>query len=181
MAAGSYVALLRGINVGGKNKLPMKDLAAIFTAAGCSDVQTYIQSGNVIFHAAPSVIKTLVKKISTAIETDFGMKIPVVIFSAEEMQHAVKGNPYRKEDPEGKALHIIFLADKASAAAAKNLDPMRSHPDRFHLRERNIYLHLPNGVARTKLTNAYFDKALATVTTQRNWATTLKLLEMMQA
>ena len=177
-----YVALLRGINVGGKNSLPMKELAALFTAAGCKDVKTYIQSGNVVFRASPAVVKTLAKKISAGIEAGFGMKIPVVILSAEEMQRAVKGNPYLKEaNPNLIALHVLFLADEAAADAAKKLDAMRSYPDRFHVKGRSIYLHLPNGGARTKLTNAYFDKALATVTTQRNWATTLKLLEMMQA
>lgn len=131
----TYVALLRGINVGGKNKLPMKELAAMFIAAGCKDVKTYIQSGNVVFRAMPAAVKTLAKKIAAAIEAEFGLKIPVVLFSLAEMQQAVKGNPYLKEmSPEDKALHVMFLEAAAVADAIKKLDAARSHPDRFQVK-----------------------------------------------
>src|SRR5581483_3195326 len=92
-----YVALLRGINVGGKNLLPMKELAAMFERAGCSEVRTYIQSGNVVFAASASVVKTLAEKIGAQIEKQFGFRAPVVLRSADELRAAIRDNPYVKK------------------------------------------------------------------------------------
>lgn len=174
-----HVALLRGINVGGKNKLPMKDLAAMFTAAQCTDVRTLIQSGNVVFHAPATVVRKLPDAITTAIEKRFGYKIPVVIRSAEEFTLAVARNPYVKRAVDERFLHVSFLAEEPIAGAIAGLDAARSAPDVFHVTGREIYLHLPNGAGKTKLTNAYFDSRLKTVSTMRNWATVRKILAMM--
>ena len=174
------LALLRGINVGGKNKLPMKDLAAIFAGAGCADVRTFIQSGNVIFRATPAVLKNLGPKVSAAIEKQFGLRIPIVLLSRQELAAGVKSNPFAVKGADEKALHLYFLGNAASKENIASLDAGRSPGDSFHVKGRSIYLHLPQGMARTKLTNAYFDKQLGTVSTARNWATTLKLLAMMQ-
>ena len=95
------------------------------------------------------------------------------------MAQAVRDNPFLKAGLPQQMLHVYFLADMPSSDAVKSLDPQRSAPDAFHISGREIYLHLPNGMARTKLTNAYFDSKLKTVCTARNWATVLKLLEMM--
>jgi len=182
----TYVALLRGINVGGKNILPMKDLAAMFVAAGCTGVRTYIQSGNVIFSAPAAKVGKLAEQISAAIAKRFGYRIPVIVRTSEDLSQAIRDNPFVKSggvgkgDVDEKPLHIYFLADAPSAAALAGLDPNRSAPDVFHVRAREIYLHLPNGMARTKLTNAYFDSKLSTVSTARNWATVQKLLELMK-
>lgn len=173
-----HVALLRGINVGGKNSLPMKDLAAMFERAGCGSVRTYIQSGNVVFDAPAPLIKTLAAKIAGDIEKRFGFRAPVVLRSAAELDDAVRANPFVKKAADPKALHVYFLAGQPDAKAIAALDPARSSPDAFEVRGREIYLHLPNGMARTKLTNAYFDSKLSTVSTARNWATIQKLLEM---
>lgn len=170
-----HVALLRGINVGGKNKLPMKDLAAIFTAAGAKNVTTFIQSGNVIFEGSP---KTLCAKVEKAIESQFGFRVPIAFRSAEQLEKAVKENPFLHEHED--FLHVVFLADLPTAAAVKSLDPARSPGDRFHVLGQEIYLHVPNGMARTKITNAWLDAKLSTVSTARNWRTTLKLLELAQ-
>jgi len=170
-----HVALLRGINVGGKNIVSMKDLAALFTAAGCRDVTTYIQSGNVIFTAPAPVLK----KLPAAISNAYG--VPAVIRSQEELAAAVRGNLYLAEgvDPiDPKTLHIMFLAGRPSASAVAALEPDRSPPCRFHVKGQDIYLHLPSGVAKTKITNAWIDSKLSTVSTMRNWTTVLKLLEL---
>lgn len=177
----TYVALLRGINVGGKNKLPMKDLAGMFTQAGCSDVRTYIQSGNVIFRAPDSVARKIPGGISQRIEESAGYRIPVVLRTAEELRNAVAANPFIAADAPEKTLHVYFLANAPDSKKIESLDPGRSLPDTFHVSGREIYLQLPNGMARTKLTNVYFDSKLATVSTARNWNTVLQLLERMQA
>lgn len=167
-----HVALLRGINVGGKNLVPMKVLAEAFVKAGCRDVVTYIQSGNVVFSASATVLK----KLPGLISETFG--VPVVIRSHEQLAAAIGKNPYLKEGADEKTLHLVFLADTPESEAIAKLDPDRSPPDRFHVVEREIYLHAPNGLGRSKLTNAWMDSKLSTVSTARNWATVKKLMEM---
>ena len=175
-----YVALLRGINVAGNNMLPMKDLARMFAAAGCTNVRTYIQSGNVIFDA-PRGASGIADKITAGIETRFGFRIPVILRTSAELRKIILDNPFITAGVEQKWLHVYFLAGTPNAGAIAGLDASRSAPDAFQVRGQEIYLHLPNGMGRTKLTNAYFDSRLSTTCTARNWATVLKLYEMMQA
>jgi uncharacterized protein (DUF1697 family) len=174
-----HVAFLRGINVGGKNKLPMADLSAMFVAARCTDVETYIQSGNVVCRATPTIAGTLPALIAGAILKRFGYKIPVVMRSAGELRGVVRGNPFLAAATDADTLHVSFLADVPRPACVAALDARRSAPDEFSVRGQEIYLRLPNGVARSKLTNAYFDAKLGTTSTLRNWRTVLKLLERM--
>lgn len=174
-----HLALLRGINVGGKNPLPMKDLARLFADAGCVNVQTYIQSGNVIFETTRSAAK-LSEMVRAEIERCFGYQVPVILRTAEQMRNAVRNNPFLAAGADENALHVYFLADLPKARDVAGLDASRSAPDAFHVRGQEIYLHLPNGMARTKLTNAYFDSKLSTACTARNWATVLKLAALME-
>ena len=177
MSASTHVALLRGVNVGGKNCVPMKDLAEIFAKAGCGDVRTYIQSGNVVFRATPAIAEGVPSRITAQIAKRFACQVPVVLRTAEQFAVAVRSNPFREVPQE--ALYVYFLAGVPDAARAAQLDPGRSKPDAFIVHGREIYLHLPNGMGRSKLTNAYFDSKLATTSTARNWRTVLKLLELM--
>ncbi len=174
----TYIALLRGINMGGKNKLPMAALAALFADAGCTDVRTYIASGNVVFRATPSKAAKLAADIAARIEKSFGLKVPVVLRSAEELAAVVNGNPFLQAGLPDTNLHVMFLADTPGADKLALLDPNRSPGDRFEVRGREIFLHLPNGVADCKLANQWFDSRLKTVSTGRNWRTVLKLHEM---
>jgi uncharacterized protein (DUF1697 family) len=175
----TMVALLRGINVGGKHSLPMQQLTEIFAEAKCADVRTYIQSGNVIFSASTAVIEGISECIAKKIEQRFGFVSPVILRTTEQMAQAVRDNPFVRAGLPQQTLYAYFLADLPTADAIKNLDPKRSAPDAFRVLDRQVYLHLPNGMARTKLTNAYFDSKLSTVSTARNWATVLALLQMM--
>ena len=181
-----HLALMRGINVGGKNMLPMKDLAKIFTAAGCGNVQTFIQSGNVIFDATPQLAIKLPGLISAQVAKRFGFQIPVVVRTHDQLQEIFAGNPFLKAGADADLLHVMFLADLPDPGAVASLDPQRSPPDEFIVQGREIFLRLPDGVAGRqrrgsdcKLTNSYFDSKLATVSTSRNWRTVTKLLEMM--
>ena len=175
-----YVALLRGVNVGGKNKLPMADLRDIFTAAGCAAVQTYIQSGNVVFEAAQDLAERVPEIVTRAIRRRFGYETAVVMRSSEELRQVVASNPFDTSgDP--RFLHVAFLEDTPGAEAVSRLDPQRSPPDTFAVRGRNVHLHYPNGVARSKLTNEYLAAQLQTASTMRNWRTVLSLLEMVDA
>jgi uncharacterized protein (DUF1697 family) len=172
-----WVALLRGINVGGKNKLPMKELVGLFEALGCKDVRSYIQSGNVVFNTTAASARKTPARVSAGIREHWGYDIPVVLRSARELRAAVKRSPFAGHaDP--AHLAFIFLATRPSATRISTLDPDRSPPDRFEVLGSEIHIHIPNGAARSKLTNQYFDSRLSTVGTARNWRTVHKLIEL---
>ena len=134
----------------------MSDLVAVFEAAGCRDVTTYIQSGNVIFRAADRLAERLPGMISKGIRERFNLNAPVVIRSAGELALIAGDNPFLKAGADPKTVHVLFLAATPAAEDAAALNPSRSPGDAFVVRGREIFLHLPNGVARTKLTNDYF-------------------------
>jgi uncharacterized protein (DUF1697 family) len=175
--AGVHVALLRGVNVGGANKLAMSDLKAIFAAAGCSHVETLIQSGNVVFEAPAAIVGGLAALVAGQIQQRHGIATPVILRSGDEWRAIVKANPFPSAGADAALLHVMCLKDRPAAADIAALDPQRSPPDEFVVRDRQIYLRLPNGVARSKLTNSYFDKALRTIGTLRNWRTMTRLCE----
>ena len=172
------LALLRGINVGGKRKIPMKDLAEVFVQAGCSSVETYIQSGNVIFSANRTTSENLSDVLKTKIEDRFGFQVPVVLRTADQLEQTVRNNPFLKNGSDEETLHVLFLADLPHPDCVNALDPNRSSPDEFIVCGQEIYLRLPGGVAGTKLTNQYFDSKLRTIGTMRNWRTVTTLLEL---
>ena len=175
-----YLALLRGINVGGKNTLPMKDLAEMFLKAGCTEVRTFIQSGNVLFNAPAKVAKQIARTVPEQIDKRFGHRPPFVIRTAEQLAVVAANNPFLQTGAAENIVHVLFLADAPDAGRVEGLDPERSSPDAFAVRGAEMYLYLPNGGAKTKLTNAYFDSKLATISTVRNWRTVTTLLEVMK-
>ncbi len=176
----NFVALLRGVNVGGKNLLPMAELTRMFEEAGCASVLTYIQSGNVRFSASPAKAAKLPGMISARIAERFGYRTPVILRTADELGETVRNNSFLHAGAPENHLHVLFLADQPEAAAIASLDPDRSPPDAFVVRGREIYLRCPNGAGTTKLTNAWFDSRLTTISTGRNWRTVLKLFELAQ-
>ncbi len=179
--AEKYLALLRGINVGGKNKLPMKELADLCVKAGCGEVRTFIQSGNVIFSADPKLSSALPGVITGLIAERFGLKVPVMLRTTDQLVQVTDHNPFLEEGAELSTLHVVFLADQPSANAIEALDPDRSPPDTFIVRGKEIYLRLPTGVGNSKLTNAYFDGKLKTISTGRNWRTVTTLRDLMMS
>jgi uncharacterized protein (DUF1697 family) len=176
-----HVALLRGINVGGKHRVPMADLRALFEENGCRDVETFIQSGNVVFAATESALPKLARTLPMAMEKKFGFPIPLVLRTAKELAAVTKTNPYlAKSGPESNALHVVFLRDLPEKAAIAAMDPNRSPGDEFTILGRDVFVNCPKGVGQTKLTNAWFDSKLKTISTGRNWRTVLALLELSQ-
>lgn len=174
----THVALLRAINVGGRNSLPMKTLARMFEELGCKNVRTYIQSGNVVFEASDALARRVPKAIHAAIEKQCGFSVPVVVRTHAELAKVAGGHAFAKRAKDTKLLHVAFLADIPGAERIALLDPKRSPPDELEVIGRDIHLLLPKGVGRSKLTNLYFDAKLATVSTIRNFATIRKLCEM---
>lgn len=180
-STGVYVALLRGVNLGGNNKLPMTDFAEAVRRAGGFEVRTYIQSGNAVFAADRSAAESLPERIRDRLAKDCGVNVPVIIRDLEAMAAVADANPFLRAGQPPETLHVGFLADLPDPRRVAALDPKRSPGDSFEVRGREVYLHLPNGVAPSKLTSAYFDTTLGATITIRNWRTVLKLVEMMRA
>lgn len=177
-AGGVHVALLRGVNVGGKNRLPMKALVAMFCDSGCRDVRTYIQSGNVLFKAETALVRRVPALIAEGISARFGFNVPIVMRTVPELADVASNNPFLERGADPKTLHVAFLLDRPSRSSIAELEPDRSPPDEFAVHGREVYLRCPNGVARSKLTTQYFDSKLKTTSTVRNWRTVMKLLEL---
>ena len=181
---GTYIALLRGINVGGKNILPMRDLSDIFSKAGCGDVRTYIQSGNVLFTATAKCAERISSEATAQIHKRFGFQSAVVVRTRKELRAIAADNPFlsgKRDAGDAGSLHVAFLTDAADRRRIAALDPARSPGDYLEVREpgrREVYLSLGNGVARSRFSNAWLDSTLATTSTLRNWRTVLKLLEL---
>jgi uncharacterized protein (DUF1697 family) len=174
----SHVALMRGINVGGKNKLPMKELIELFVDVGCRDVRSYIQSGNVLFSGDAGLAARVRNEVPRRINDHFGYRVPVILRTAKELRDAADRHPFVAEATDTKHLHIGFLAETPADDAITSLDPARSSVDSFEVIGSEVFFRVPGGMARTKLTSDYFDRRLGTIMTVRNWRTVNKLLEM---
>lgn len=170
------IALLRAVNVGGNNLLPMKALPALFTGLGHTDPVTYIQSGNVVFRCQNPDMQAVSAALQQRIAEVFGLDVAVVTRTAAELARVVADNPFPAEG--AQALYVMFLVNLPSEQAVARVDPLRSPPDRFVVRGREVYLHLDTGAGKTRLTGAYLEKCLGTLGTARNWRTVTRLLAM---
>ena len=175
-----HVALLRAVNVGGRS-LPMAELAAIFLDLGASEVQTYIQSGNVLFAARPDDVARIVGQAVGAIRDRHGYDAPMAVRTLAELHAAIAANPFagaeRGAGPE--PLHVMYLDRLPDPARVAALDPDRSPPGRFAVVGREVFLHLPHGAGQSKLTVDWFDRQLGVTATARNWRTTQKLRDLL--
>jgi uncharacterized protein (DUF1697 family) len=174
-----YIALLRGINVGGNKRIKMEQLRKSFEALGLDRVATYIQSGNVVFKAGKGSPSSLSRRIEEKILADFGHSVSVVLRTADEMKQTIANNPFIKDrgiDP--KKLHVMFLSNVPVSSALDKLETMTMRPDRSCCLGKEIYLYLPNGTAQSTLMKTPLDRMLSVVTTTRNWNTVNQLLQM---
>ena len=176
-AENTFVALLRGVNVGGRKKIAMAELRLLFSSLGFEDVVAYIQSGNVVFSSPHGDRDHISATIEGEITAAFGMDPAVLLRTPTELEEIVKCSPYRARADSSK-VHVVFLERTPAASAAAELDPGRSPPDEFTLRGREVYLYLPNGAGRSKLTIDYFERRLGVRATARNWNTLLNLLDL---
>ena len=156
----------------------MAPLRAMFEEAGCSRVSSYIQSGNIVFEAEDELAERVPAAIAAAISRRYGYAISVVTRRADELGSVVAGNPFLRAGADPATLHVGFLADFPEPGNVAALDGDRSPPDRFAVLGREIFLHCPDGLAGTKLSNRYFEAALKTRNTVRNWRTVLALVEL---
>ena len=173
-AADVWVALLRGINVGGHRKLPMAELRGLLDSLGYADIATYIQSGNAVFTTGAD------EPAIAAILDRFGFEVPVILRGADELASIATGHPFADAEPDEAKLHVMFLAEVPDSARAL-LDAAAFVPDEAALHDRELYVHYAAGAGRSKLTTDAVERALGTSVTARNWRTVAKLAEMVAA
>ena len=174
----AYVAMLRGVNVAG-HRIKMEQLHGLCDRLGFQKVETYVQSGNIVFQAKTENPTLISKRISESILASFGFETPVILRTSKEMENVVANNPFLKEkDVDSSKLHVTFLTDVAQEGSLKTVEKLATSQDRFHPTSREIYLYCPEGYGRTKLSNNAIEKALSVTATTRNWRTTNTLLEM---
>ncbi len=175
----TFVALLRGVNVSGQKPIRMDALTDSCAAIGLTDVRTYLQSGNVVFSAPAAQAKKLAGSIRARIKKDFGHDVDVQVLSAKEITRIATSNPLQpKTGEDEKTYHVTFLAAPVSNTRFKALKLPAQTGERAVLDGDCVYLHCPHGYGKSKLTNAYFEKALAVAATTRNWRTVLALTDM---
>jgi uncharacterized protein (DUF1697 family) len=175
-----YVALLRAVNVGGRNSLPMPALREALAAAGLDDVSTVLQSGNVVFRSGKTEA-AVAKLVRATIADGFGLDTRALVRSGKELAAIAAKNPFLagRETRDPKTLHVAFLEKAPTKAATAALDPDRSPPDAFAVRGREVYLSYPSGSGRSNLTLAYLEKVLRVEGTARNWRTVRRLAELL--
>jgi uncharacterized protein (DUF1697 family) len=171
-----YVSMLRGINVGGQKKVNMNTLRELYQGLGFSNVQTYIQSGNVVFESHTTNASKIASIVSGKILESLGYGVHVFIRTRDEFQKVIEGNPLPNRD--NSKLYVIFLSDEPSSVSLKQISIARDKGEVFALRGREVYLFCPNGYGRTKLNNNFFETKLKVFTTTRNWNTVNTLLRL---
>jgi len=173
----TYIALFRGINVGGNNILPMKELVAILENLGAQNVKTYIQSGNAVFQHQAEDVSQLSARIRAAISKSHGFKPQVLLLDVVKMKHAIAANPFLQAEAEPKTLHLYFLADPPENPDLNKLDQLKQDNEQYSLNDQVFYLYTPDGIGRSKLA-AQVEKALGVAATARNWRTVGKVMAM---
>lgn len=174
----AYVALFRGINVGGKNLLQMGKLKQLLSEAGFSQVSTYIQSGNVLFKSEETDIDKIVDNIRISVFSEFGFEPEVLVLQPEEIEQAILGNPYGESVSKPESLHVGFLSEAPSNPDLQKLESIKKDSERFSLVGKYFYLSAPEGVGRSKLA-AQSERLLGVTMTDRNWRTVIKIQDML--
>jgi uncharacterized protein (DUF1697 family) len=174
----TYIALLRGINLGPRNKIAMGDLRELLGSLGLEDVRTHILSGNAIFTSDRRSVPRMEKQIERAIKRRFGHEIRVLIRTADELAAVVDDNPLSERTTDGSQLFALFLERDPDPKRMEAIDPDALAPERFHLGDRVIYALVRQGVQGSKLLGALSDKRLGVAMTNRNWNTVTKLADL---
>lgn len=175
-----FIALLRGINVSGQKIIKMSRLKSLFEGMGFQDVQTYIQSGNVIFSSNDKSTIKLDTKISSGIKNKFGFDVQIIVIDQKEIEYVLKNNPFIKKKKEFERLYVIFLSDAPSKENIQKLKSLDYSPEEYKIDEKLVYLFLPNGAGKAKLSNNLFENKLKVSGTTRNWKTVRALSEIVK-
>ncbi len=174
--------MLRGVNVGGNHMIQMEALRALYESLGLIKPQTFIQSGNVVFHTKVRAVAPLAKRIEDAIEQAFGFRSDVLCRTSSDLRDVITRNPFAKrQDVDPGKLLVVFLSDSLDDDAHARLLQVKADPEELQPNGSELYIHFPNGQGKTKLSMAHVEKAHKHAWTGRNWNTVTKLLEMAEA
>lgn len=173
------IALLRGINVGGKNKLLMADFKALLLKLGFENSQTYIQSGNAVFDTNSTSTNTeLAKIIENELLENFELNIPVLVLDDKDLKQAIDSNPFINDDDIINKLHLTILQNKPSKAHIEKLKTINAKNDKFKIVDSFVFIYCEDKYHKTKLSNNNIEKFLFTKASTRNWKTILKLNDL---
>jgi uncharacterized protein (DUF1697 family) len=174
----TYIAILRGINVSGAKPMKMQELRKTLQNLGFAKVNTYIQSGNVVFTAGRAETSQLADKISEAIKAGFGFDVSVIVLTAAEMQTIIENNPLEDGSKDSAFLHVTFLSENPAAFDIKTIDAKKQGDEEIVISGKAVYLYCPHGYGKTKLTNTFLESKLQVAATTRNWKTVTELLKI---
>ncbi len=174
-----YIALLRGINVSGQKKIKMADLRSHLADLNYTHLQTYIQSGNIVFKQRSTDVAVLERQIHNKIKEKYGFEVPVMVKQPRDLFDAVRHNPMTEERHQDlKRIYFTFLSEVPAAAQVAKLQDLDYSPEEFVIKGDLVYFFSPKGYGRAKMNNNFFEKKLKVKATTRNWNTVHKLLEM---
>ncbi len=173
----TWIALFRGINVGGKNVLPMKELVEILEKRGYSGVKTYIQSGNVVFDGPKAGAQQLAKRLGEAVLESHGFQPGVIVLSSQDLKSATAANPYPAAEADPNSLHLFFLSTLPDKPDLDGLENIKSPTESFEIAGKVFYLHAPDGIGRSKLA-ARAERLIGVDATARNWRTVSRVLAL---
>lgn len=175
-----HVALLRAVNVGGRNRIAMADLRELLEGLGYGEVRTHLQSGNAVFTASGGAsAERLAGEIEDALAEKVGLTVKVLVRTRSELERAIAANPLLDVAEDHARLLVTFLSHAPDPETLAALAPAEFEPDVFAVGEREIYVWHPEGVRATKLSNAFWERRLGVVASARNWNTVTRLLELM--
>lgn len=170
-----YIAIIRGINVGGHNKVNMKLLRETLEQNKFRNVQTYIQSGNIVFSSGISSIRTLETRFTKILKDTFDVNVPVIVRDEKEWKVTVQKNPFQKSTDDHTKLLVTFLSEKPKASVVKEVSTIQFPHDEFAIIGKDIYLYCKDGYGKTDIPNLFFEKKLSVTGTTRNWRTVMEL------
>lgn len=175
----TYIALIRGINVGGNSILPMKELVAVLESSDLHNVKTYIQSGNVLFQSKAESVPQLASKIGSAIKKSHGFEPSVFLLESSALENTIQLNPFVDAEALPNTLHIGFMVSAPEYSDIQSLEKIKAENERFQIIGNAFYLHAPDGIGRSKLATQV-ERILGVAMTTRNWRTVSKIMTMVQ-
>lgn len=177
-----YICFLRGINVGGSKKIKMADLRSHLSALNFNNLQTYIQSGNIIFEAEGYTIEDLETKINQLIRKKYGFEVPALILTPKEIEQVLAENPFIKnKNNQPDRMYFTFLSNLPDQKLIEDLQKTDFDPEKFLISGKTIFFYVPDGLGRSKLNNNFFENKLKVAGTTRNLKTLLKMFELSNA
>ncbi len=175
----TYISLLRGINVSGQKLIKMEALKKMYSNLKFENIQTYLQSGNVIFSTLATDLKILENQITSQLEKELGFDVPVIVLEVEWLKEIINQNPFAKDTQKDVSfLHVTFLSDQLKEIDRKSIEDKKQSGEEIEFAKNAVYLYCPNGYGKTKLNNNFLESKLKVKATTRNWKTVNELLKL---